>query len=296
VANRFLCVWASVEVERVFGDITMEKIKFGVIGDPIAQSKSPLMMNAAFEKIGYPGVYEKYHVKPDELADAIKQFRAQSFRGLNVTIPHKVAIMAHLDEIDEDARHIGAVNTVVNDNGKLIGYNTDGIGYVRSLLEETGFSPEGKRILFLGAGGAARGVIYAMLKQKPSFVGITNRTLEKAEELANSLQSFGTVQALSESAYRNERWDLIVNTTSVGMFPDVDATPFDANLVQSNMLVSDLIYNPRETKLLLEAKTRGARIHNGFGMFIYQGAYAFEYWTGLQAPVEEMRNVIEAAL
>jgi shikimate dehydrogenase len=274
----------------------MEQQKFGVIGDPIAQSKSPLMMNAAFEAIGYAGVYEKYHVKPEELETAMERFRQEQFRGLNVTIPHKVEVMKYLDVIDEDARNIGAVNTVVNEGGTLIGYNTDGIGYVRSLLEETGFSPRGKRILFLGAGGAARGVIYAMLKQQPAFVGIVNRTFARAEELAQSLATFGSIQAIAESEMGHGEWDLIVNTTSVGMYPHVDESPLDPTGIQPNMLVSDLIYNPRETLLLQQAKARGAKSHNGLGMFIYQGAYAFEFWTGQAAPTAVMREVVASTL
>jgi shikimate dehydrogenase len=274
----------------------MGKKKFAVIGDPIAQSKSPLMMNAAFDAIGYDGEYEKVHVRPEELADAMARFRAEGYRGLNVTIPHKVEVMQHLDEISEDARHIGAVNTVVNEGGKLVGYNTDGFGYVRSLLEETGFAPQGKNILFLGAGGAARGVIYAMLKQQPKLVAIANRTVAKAETLAASLAAFGEVKAISEAAIAEGEWDLIVNTTSVGMVPNVDETPLAANVAKPGMVVSDLIYNPKETLILKQAKARGAQVHNGLGMFVYQGAYAFEYWTGQSAPVLTMRQVVEATL
>jgi shikimate dehydrogenase len=273
-----------------------EMMKFGVIGDPIQQSKSPLMMNAAFAAIGYDGLYEKYHVKPEELADAMARFRSEGFRGLNVTIPHKVEVMQYLDEIDQDARNIGAVNTVVNEGGRLIGYNTDGIGYVRSLLEESGFDPRDKRILFLGAGGAARGVIYAMLKQQPAYVAIANRTLARAEKLALSLSAFGNIQAIADREITGGQWDLIVNTTSVGMFPNVDESPIDPTVIQPNMVVSDLIYNPRETLILKQAKARSAKIHNGLGMFIYQGAYGFEYWTGHAAPVLEMRRVVEATL
>lgn len=271
-------------------------MKFGVIGDPIQQSKSPLMMNAAFAAIGYDGIYEKYHVKPEELADAMARFRKEGFRGLNVTIPHKVEVMQYLDEIDEDARNIGAVNTVVNEDGRLIGYNTDGIGYVRSLLEESGFDPMGKRILFLGAGGAARGVIYAMLKQQPTYVAIANRTLARAEELAESLSAFGNIQAIAEGTIAIGQWDLIVNTTSVGMYPNMNESPLDPTVIRPNMVVSDLIYNPRETLILKQANERGAKTHNGLGMFIYQGAYGFEYWTGHAAPVTAMRRVVEATL
>lgn len=270
--------------------------KFAVIGDPIAQSKSPLMMEAAFQALGYAGSYEKVHVRAVELGETIQRFRKEHYRGWNVTIPHKVDVMAYLDEIDADALHLGAVNTVVNEGGRLIGYNTDGIGYVRSLLEETGFAPAGKKILFVGAGGAARGVIYAMLKQQPADVAIVNRTVAKAEELAASLTAFGPIRAIAEANIGDTAWDLIVNTTSVGMYPDVDATPLDATFFTPNMVVSDLIYNPKETLFLQQARLAGARTHNGLGMFIYQGAYALEYWTGLAAPTTVMRDAVVATL
>lgn len=276
--------------------MAMNKVKFAVIGDPIAQSKSPLMMNAAFAAIDYDGEYEKVHVTAEQLASEIARFRKEGYRGLNVTIPHKVEVMQYLDEIDADARHLGAVNTIVNDHGKLIGYNTDGIGYVRSLLEESGFEPKGKKILFLGAGGAARGVIYGILKHQPADVAIANRTLLRAEQLAESLSAFGNIRAISESTIADEAWDLIVNTTSVGMYPNVDETPLHADIVNESMIVSDLIYNPIETLILQQARARGAKTHNGLGMFIYQGAYAFEYWTGQKAPVDVMRRVVEATL
>lgn len=270
--------------------------KFAVIGDPIAQSKSPLMMEAAFRALGYAGSYEKVHVNSAALGETIARFRAEQYRGWNVTIPHKVDVMAHLDAIDADAQHLGAVNTVVNEGGRLIGYNTDGIGYVRSLLEETGFEPGGQRILFIGAGGAARGVIYAMLKQQPALVAIVNRTVEKAVELADSLAAFGAIRAISEAEVGATEWDLIVNTTSVGMFPDVDKTPFDAKHFRPGMVVSDLIYNPKETLFLQQARLAGAMTHNGLGMFVYQGAYALEYWTGQAAPVDVMRDAVVATL
>jgi shikimate dehydrogenase len=270
--------------------------KFAVIGDPIAQSKSPLMMEAAFQALGYAGSYEKVHVRAVELGETIARFRKENYRGWNVTIPHKVDVMAHLDEIDPDAKHLGAVNTVVNEDGRLIGYNTDGIGYVRSLLEETGFAPAGKKVLFVGAGGAARGVIYAMLKQQPADVAIVNRTVAKAEELVASLTAFGPIRAITEADIADTQWDLIVNTTSVGMYPDMDATPFDERHFGPNMVVSDLIYNPKETLFLRQARLAGAKTHNGLGMFIYQGAYALEYWTGLAAPTSVMRNAVVATL
>lgn len=270
-------------------------VLYGVLGDPVAQSKSPLMLNRAFREAGLNAAYAAFRVPKERLHEAIDGIRGLQFRGVNVTIPHKVEVMAHLDEIDEAARLIGAVNTVVNDGGRLIGYNTDGIGYVRSLKEETGISLAGKRILVIGAGGAARGVIYALAKEKPAAIRIANRTKEKAVELARafSVMTETTGVALDDAKKIARETDVIVNTTSVGMYPHPDVTPLDPSCFHDGMVVSDLIYNPRITRLLQEARDKGAHIHGGLGMFIYQGAYAFEYWTGLPAPVAAMREAVE---
>ncbi|MCD1258441.1 shikimate dehydrogenase [Paenibacillus athensensis] len=273
-------------------------ILYGVFGDPVRHSRSPLMLNRAFAEAGVNGAYAAFHVKPEGLSEAVAGIRALGFRGVNVTIPHKVEVMAHLDEIDEGARVIGAVNTIVNDGGKLTGYNTDGIGYARSLKEETGLSLRGCRVLLLGAGGAARGVAYALAKEGAASVCIANRTTSRADELAAAIAAFAPARgvALDEIAGLADDVDLVVNTTSAGMHPHVDELPADTSWVDGRHIASDLIYNPRTTRFLREAQERGARIHGGLGMFIYQGAYAFEYWTGLPAPVAAMRQVVEQSL
>lgn len=274
--------------------IDSDTILFGVMGDPIRHSKSPHMHNRALRAKGVNGVYTALHIKPEALRDAIAGVRAMGFRGVNVTIPHKVNVMPLLDEIDEDARLIGAVNTIVNDNGKLTGYNTDGIGYVRSLKEEAEPNIAGKRILVIGAGGAARGIVYALAKEKPDGIWIANRTAEKARELAADFQAFGPLAGIGmdDIGSLHGEIDIVINTTSVGMHPHVDAISLDPDWLRPDMTVSDLIYNPLRTKLLNEAERRGCRIHGGLGMFIYQGAYAFEYWTGLPAPIETMRGAL----
>lgn len=273
-------------------------VMYGVFGDPISHSKSPLMLNRAFQETKLNAAYAAFHVLPGKLKLAIDGVRAMNFRGVNVTIPHKVEVMAYLDEIDEGARAIGAVNTIVNENGKLIGYNTDGIGFVRSMKEETGVSIAGKRILMLGAGGAARGIAYALAKEGAAMIWITNRTADKAVKLAESLGEFTKVEAIAADQLAGimEQVDIIVNNTSIGMFPKVEGIPIDPELLHANLLVSDIVYTPRITRLLKEAQTKGAQIHSGFGMFIYQGAYAFEYWTGLPAPVHAMREVVIQSL
>ncbi len=278
--------------------IDTSTVMFGVFGDPIKHSKSPVMLNRAFRETGLNCAYAAFHVLPGQLRDAVAGIRALNFRGVNVTIPHKVEVMSYLDEIDEGARVIGAVNTIVNDGGKLIGYNTDGIGYVRSLKEEAGFSPKGKRILVIGAGGAARGVAYALALEEPAAVWIANRTADKARELARDIGVFAESAGVGLDVIEplKDQVDLVVNTTQVGMHPNVDETPIDTSWFHPGLTVSDIVYNPLMTRLLAEAKERGANIHGGLGMFIYQGAYAFEYWTGMPAPVKAMREAVELSL
>ncbi|NEW05138.1 shikimate dehydrogenase [Paenibacillus sp. SYP-B3998] len=273
-------------------------ILYGVFGDPIRHSRSPIMLNRAFQETGVNAAYAAFHVTQQGLGDAIRGIRSLGYRGINVTIPHKVEVMQYLDEIDEGAQVIGAVNTIVNDAGRLIGYNTDGIGYVRSLKEETGIELQGKTVLLLGAGGAARGIAYALAKEGAACIYIANRTKERAVELAGTIGGFTKAIGLGLDELEQVIGDaeLIVNTTSAGMHPNVDELPMSADLLRSHHLVSDLIYNPRITKFLRVAEALGARIHGGLGMFIYQGAYAFEYWTGTPAPVGAMRQVVEQSL
>jgi len=282
-----------------------QTVMYGLFGDPVAHSKSPLMQNAAFRAAGLNAAYAAFRVAPEHLARAVDALRALGFGGANVTIPHKVAVMDHLDEIDGDARRIGAVNTIVNRNGTLVGCNTDGVGYVRSLKEETGFRPAGRRVLVLGAGGAARGVVFALAREGPALVVVANRTAEKAAELAAAVRKAGGADGVravrpDELASLGERFDLIVNTTSVGMHPDTAGMPLDegllARLADEGAVVSDLIYNPRETRLLAAARRMGATAHGGLGMFVHQGACAFELWTGRPAPLDVMRETVERAL
>lgn len=270
-------------------------VMYGVFGDPIRHSKSPIMLNRAFEETGINAAYAAFHILPGQLKDAVAGIRALQFRGVNVTIPHKVEVMDYMDEIDESARVIGAVNTIVNDNGRLTGYNTDGIGYVRSLREETGIELRGKKVLMLGAGGAARGVGYALAKEGAEHIYISNRTPEKAVELAEALSGFTSTSGMSSDRVADvvDEVSLIVNITPAGMHPNVDTVPMDTTLIKNHMVVSDTVYNPLVTKFLREAEARGAAIHPGLGMFIYQGAYAFEYWTGVPAPISAMRQVVE---
>ena len=276
------------------GYTTNGELLLGVMGDPIAQSRSPIMHSAALRSMGISGAYVPLHVTPDKLGEAVGAIRTLGFRGVNVTIPHKVAVMDYLDILDESAKDIGAVNTIVNSNGFLTGYNTDGIGYVRSLKAEAISDLTGARILVIGAGGAARGIIAALFREAPTSIRVANRTADKALELATEWSHKGNITGMSLDEVPGvlNDIDVLINTTSVGMFPKMDETPVDASLFHKGMVVSDLIYNPLRTKILLESLERGCRIHGGLGMFVYQGAYALEYWTGMPAPIEVMRQTI----
>lgn len=275
-------------------------VLYGVIGDPIRHSKSPIMLNRAFGETAYNGVYAAFHVTADRLPAFVDGARAMGMGGFNVTIPHKIAVMSLLDEIDPTAEAAGAVNTVVSREGRLIGYNTDGIGYVRSLKEEAEPQLAGKRIVLLGAGGAARGILHGLAAEAPAGVTIVNRTAERAEALAASAPAGLLTAACGQDDLREAcaEADIVINTTSAGMSPKTDELPLgiDGAWLKPGAVASDIVYNPMETRFLADAKRAGCRTHAGLGMFIYQGAYAFEYWTGRPAPASAMREAVIRAL
>lgn len=252
------------------------------------------MLNRAFREAGINGAYAAFHVVPERLGQAIAGVRGLGFRGLNVTIPHKIEVMKYLDEISEGARVIGAVNTIVNEEGRLVGYNTDGIGYVRSLKEEAEPELTGKTIVVLGAGGASRGILWALAQEKPAAILVANRTEAKAAELAEFFAPELRITAVPWNELRRAcaGADVVVNTTSVGMSPNVGETPIDPGWLRPGAVASDLVYNPLKTAFLAQAEERGCRVHGGLGMFVYQGAFAFEYWTGRPAPVSAMREAV----
>ena len=276
-------------------------IMTGLFGHPVGHSLSPLMHNQAFDVCRLNYRYAPFDIPPEQIGQAVAGIRALGFRGVNVTIPHKVAVMPYLDEVDEEAKIIGAVNTIVNDNGRLIGYNTDGRGYVRSLIEETGIVLEEQSVLMVGAGGAARGVAVALLQKGVVDLVIANRSFDKAESLANDLQSAipgkrVTAISLEEIGSSISNRTLLVQTTSIGMSPKVSESPVPKDLLHKNLLISDLIYNPLKTQIQKDGEEIGCRTHSGVGMFIYQGALSFEYWTNHKAPIEEMRKVVMSKL
>ncbi|WP_246940560.1 shikimate dehydrogenase [Bacillus pinisoli] len=275
----------------------MEKL-YGVIGDPIGQSMSPDMHNTAFQSLGLQAVYKAFHVTPERLQSAIEGVRGLGIAGLNVTIPHKISVMKYLDEIDPLASKIGAVNTIVNKNGKLTGYNTDGIGYVNSLKEVLiDKKLENCSILLIGAGGAARAIYFSLLEEGVARLDLANRTVEKAEALVNEqLSSQSRALSLAEAEGVINTYDILINTTSIGMYPNLEEIPISLENVNENTIVSDIIYNPMQTKWLKEANDKGAITHNGLGMFVFQGAIAFEKWTGIYPDIDIMKSVITRKL
>lgn len=272
----------------------------GVMGWPIAHSLSPVLQNAAIEEAGLDYVYISLPVPPEKLKEAVAGLRAMQFTGWNVTIPHKQAIMAELDAVDEDARIIGAVNTVVNRDGHLTGYNTDCIGFMQPLAQQ-GFLPKGKEATILGAGGAARAVIWGLLRAKVKRITLGVRNPAKAARLAEEFAAYGEIQVLhwEDSAFAEHLavTDLLVNTTPLGMYPHVEGMPpVDWTKLKKDALVYDIIYTPERTRFLSEAQAHGHAIINGEGMLAGQGAAAFTFWTGVAPDLALMKRALREEL
>jgi len=267
-----------------------------VIGDPIDHSLSPVMHNAAFKELHLDFVYLAFTVRKDELRNAIAGARSLHVHGLNVTMPHKTAIMKYLDKIDPTAKSIGAINTVLNAEGRLVGYITDGVGALKA-LKENGVSLEGKKLLLLGAGGAAKAIAFHTA-QEVEELKILNRTTQKAKELAEALhKKFDkriSGNSLSSEIVKKglEDADILVNATSVGMHPNVDQSLVDSSWLRPDLCVMDIIYNPLETKLAKDAKSVGAKVISGIEMLVYQGVASFEIWTNHPAPVKVMKEAV----
>ncbi len=268
---------------------------YGVIGDPIGHSLSPAIHNMAFRKLGLNAIYLAFQVKSENLVRAVEGFKALNFQGFNVTIPHKTSIMSLLDKVDPLAEKIGAVNTVKNVDGKLFGYNTDGLGALQA-LKKSKVKLDNKKIVLIGAGGAGKALAFTFANYAKEMV-ILNRTEEKAVKLSKTISENFSLQVkglkLNYENLRNElkNADLLVNATSLGMYPNVDKTPVDKNLINQNLVVFDVVYNPLKTRFLKEAEEKGAKIVNGLSMFIYQAVEAFKIWTGLNPPVKTMFKV-----
>ena len=269
--------------------------RLGIIGYPIGHSISPIFQQAALNALGIDATYEKWEVTPEGVGDFVNGLRAPDSWGINITLPHKQAVIPFLDEVDEWATAAGAVNTIVNHDGRLTGHNTDGPGFLRALLVETGYDPKGTRALILGAGGAARGILLALARGGVDSLVIANRTIERAETLAKLAVETGVKsEAIPISGNvlikTAATADLIVNCTSVGMShgPDEQGTPLTAAQIPASAIVNDVVYTPLETPLLREAAAAGATALGGLHMLVYQGVLSFQMWTDQEAPADVM--------
>ncbi len=272
----------------------------GVFGHPVAENPTIVMQEAAFLALGLNWRYLTIEVYPQDLADAFKGLRAMNFKGINLTIPHKVEVLKYLDEIAPDARLMGAVNTVRRDGDKLIGENTDGKGFLRSLREDAHLDPAGKRVVVLGAGGAARAITVELALAGAARLTIVNRSPERGQALVDLLN--GQTPAKAEFIPWSGPYalpagtEVLVNSTSIGLFPNVNDRPdIDYNTLTPGMIVCDVIPNPPHTPFLKEAEARGAKTLDGLGMLVYQGAIGFKMWTGHDAPVAMMRQALAEA-
>lgn len=272
----------------------------GVIGWPIEHSLSPAMQNAALREMGLNWVYLAFAVEPGRVGEAVGGVRGLGLVGLNVTIPHKSAVIEHLDEIDDAVEALGVANTIVRrEDGSLMGHNTDGPGFLRSLAEH-GHAVAGRAVTLIGAGGSARSVAWACAREGAASVRVVNRTLERAEEVARlvrdttglervdavALDSAGAEEAVTAA-------DVIVDCTSVGMYPRHEVDPVvPGGWMRPGQVVADLTYNPIDTVLLKAARSAGAYTVDGAGMLVHQGAISLQHWSGMQPPVETMRRAL----
>jgi len=272
--------------------ITSSTQLYGIIGHPVHHSLSPAMQNAAFQEVGIDAVYLAFDVEPGRLAEAMAGARSLGVRGMNVTIPHKESVMRLLDELGGDSAEIGAVNTVVNKGGTLVGYNTDGIG-ARRALADAGVDIAGKVVLLLGAGGAARAIAFTLSKATKRII-IANRAADRAVELASRLRGKADAGGLDSGFLRKAaaEADIMINCTSVGMSPNSDEAVIDRGYIRKGQVVFDIVYTPIKTKLLREAEAAGAVAVDGVGMLVNQGAESFTLWTGREAPGDVMRRAV----
>ena len=274
---------------------------FGILGYPVGHSLSPQIYKSAFEAAGFPNYnYIPLSIQPGRLFMAVEGIKGLNFRGVNVTIPHKMMVTKFLDAIDSDAMVIGAVNTVVNDGGILTGYNTDVYGFLAA-LREANFLPEDCHAVILGAGGAARAILWGLCKKKAEFVTIGARNPQKAKALANDFLNYGAVEGFDWNSDEFKEYlqtaDILINTTPLGMFPNVDdMPPVDLKLLPEGALVYDIIYNPSETKLLRTARELGFPTLNGVSMLLLQGKESYRLFTGEISDIDVMEKTLEVIL
>lgn len=272
---------------------------FGLIGYPIKHSLSPWIHKQFMEKTKISGSYEIYEIDLEEdFNKAISNLRDKQINGFNVTVPYKERIIDELDELDEQAKRIGAVNTVLNKEGKLIGYNTDGLGYVKSLENAyPDIKSTDPKVLLLGAGGAARGIYNGLKSSGYLHIDIANRTLEKAEKIKQT-NLLGETEIITLEAAEQvlDQYDIIIQTTSVGMKPHLEKQIIKLDKIKSNAITSDIVYQPIMTQFLKEAKALGANIHTGHTMLLYQAELAFNIWTNKQVAVGNMDLKLQTIL
>lgn len=277
----------------------------GVIGYPGKPSLSPVFQQAAFDKLGLDVRYEGWHTTEEGLAEVVQELRDPGKLGANVTIPHKEAVIPLLDELDELSRRVGAVNTIVNQEGRLHGHNTDVGGFLRALHEDGGFDPASKAALVAGAGGAARAIAIALIDARAASVTFINRTFSRASRLVEDLTPYAGDTELRALPDVYASWmgaalgcRLLINCTSVGMAgtQEESESPVPSEVIPSSALVFDLIYRPAKTPLMAAAEARGARTLGGLPMLIYQGAESFQMWTGREPPLDVMFNAAREAL
>jgi shikimate dehydrogenase len=275
-----------------------------VIGYPISHSISPAIYNAAFPAMGIEARYEAWATPAEDLAQAIQRLRAPEMAGMNVTVPHKEAVMPHLDEVEPLATAIGAVNCISKEGDRLIGHNTDKYGFIRS-LREAGFDPHGKRTLLLGVGGSARAVSFGLAEAGATSIALAGRTRERVRTLASHLRSNTSGADIEEVGWQDAAFekacqsaDIIVNCTPIGMRngESADESPLSRQQIHRDVFISDLVYNPPETPLLRLAREAGAKWVGGLDMLIYQAVQSVNFWTGRDAPVDIMRQAARKAL
>jgi shikimate dehydrogenase len=276
---------------------------YGLIGHPVSHSLSPLIHNSAFNALGLKCRYFLFEVAPYFFPQAMAGIRALGIKGVNITIPYKQKVIEFLDSVDPAAAAIGAVNTVVNNGERLIGYNTDGEGSLRSLKEEAGLDPCGLTCVIFGSGGACRAVALTLAQKGAGKIIIASRNQAQAHEISslinkNSANVAITVTLADIADFKELKTaDLVINSTPIGMWPKTEEPPvINTSLLSRHSLVWDLVYNPVETRFLREAREHGCPTLSGLGMLLYQGAEAFRLWTGCEPPIEAMRRELEKAI
>ncbi|MCX7747483.1 MAG: shikimate dehydrogenase [Clostridia bacterium] len=276
----------------------------GIIGNPLEHSISPYLHNSISSLLGVDFIYVPFRVEKESLENAVKGLKAINVVGFNVTIPYKKDIMKFIDDNTKEALLMGAVNTVKYIEGRFYGYNTDAEGFSRAFKEGTGGSFKGKKVAIIGAGGAARAIAVKIAVEGASNIALINRTLSKASDISdiinnNIREAAASSYALDDAKAKKvfSESDIIINTTSIGMYPEINVSPIDASFVFSKgQIVYDAIYNPLETKFLEEAKKAGCKTSNGLGMLFYQGIYAYEIWTGIKLSEDRIKDIYPSFL